>query len=44
MLGKKVLNIDDGEERVDIMTIRPDQGIAYPGFGEHEYALDAQVF
>lgn len=41
MLGKEVLNIDDGEERVDIMAIRPNQGIAYPCLGECEYALDA---
>lgn len=44
MLRKEIVDIKDGEERMYIMAIRPDQSIAYPCLGELEYALYAQIF
>ena len=44
MLRKEIVDVKDGKERMYIMTIRLDQGIAYPGLGEHECAFDPQIF
>lgn len=44
MLGQEILDIYDGEERMDVVKVRSHQVIAYLGLWEHERAFDAQVF
>lgn len=44
MFREKVLDVDDGKERVDVMEICPDQALTYPRFREHECTFTPQVF
>ena len=44
MFVEKVLNVDNGKERMDIMEVCPNQIMAYPSFREYECPLASQVF